>query len=42
MSNPVVDISAENSKVRILVVRTFEELMMARQCLKVVQGLSGR
>jgi acetate kinase len=33
--NPVVKISAASSGVRILVVRTFEELMMARQCLKV-------
>jgi len=35
--NPVVEISAASSRVRILVVRTFEELMMARQCLKVVE-----
>jgi acetate kinase len=34
--NPVVEISAASSRVRILVVRTFEELMMARQCMKVV------
>lgn len=33
---PVVEISAASSSVRILVIRTFEELMMARQCLKVV------
>jgi acetate kinase len=35
--NPVVDISATSSKARILVVRTFEELMMARQCATVVE-----
>ena len=33
----VIDISAPSSKVKILVVDTFEELMMARQCLKVVR-----
>jgi acetate kinase len=32
-----VDISAPQSQVRILVVRTFEELMMARQCMDVVR-----
>lgn len=35
--NDVVDISAENSRVKILVIRTFEELMMARQCLDVAK-----
>lgn len=35
--DPVVEISAASSGVRILVVRTFEELMMARQCLQVVR-----
>ncbi len=47
--NPVVDItgtvpeslpggsSADTSRTRILVIRTFEELMMARQCIKVVE-----
>jgi acetate kinase len=34
--NPVVDITAPSSKVKILVIRTFEELMMARQCANVV------
>ena len=34
--NPVADISAPSSKVKILVVRTFEELMMAHQCAAVV------
>jgi acetate kinase len=35
--NPVVDISGASSRVRILVIRTFEELMMARQCKKALQ-----
>jgi len=35
--NPVADISANSSRVKILVVRTFEELMMARQCAAVVE-----
>jgi len=40
---PVADISAASSKVKILVVRTFEELMMARQCAAVVEkGFAGR
>lgn len=40
--NPVVDITAPASRARILVVRTFEELMMARQCKAVVEReLSG-
>lgn len=34
--NPVEDISAASSRTRILVIETFEELMMARQCRKVV------
>jgi len=34
--NEVEDISAESSPIAILVIETFEELMMARQCLKVV------
>lgn len=33
--NPVLDISHPESKVKIFVVRTFEELMMARECLNV-------
>ncbi|MBM4329527.1 MAG: acetate kinase, partial [Deltaproteobacteria bacterium] len=32
------EISAADSKTRILVMETFEELMMARQCLKVLEG----
>lgn len=32
----VVDITGPDSKVNILIIRTFEELMMARQCAKVV------
>lgn len=36
--DPVLDISHRDSRVRILVVRTFEELMMARECLDVVTG----
>lgn len=35
---PVADISAADSRIKILVVETFEELMMARQCLKVLQA----
>jgi acetate kinase len=31
--NPVMDISGQASQARILVVNTFEELMMARQCM---------
>jgi len=38
--NPVVEISAAASNVRILVIRTFEELMMARQCLQALQEMS--
>jgi acetate kinase len=34
---PVVDISAASSRVRIFVIRTFEELMMARQCLQAME-----
>lgn len=34
----VVDIAVAASKTRILVVRTFEELMMARQCLRALAG----
>lgn len=33
MENPVVDISGPTSQARILVINTFEELMMARQCV---------
>jgi acetate kinase len=35
---PVLDINAAGSKARILVVPTFEELMMARQCVRVLAG----
>jgi len=35
--NAVVDISGNGSTVRILVIETFEELMMARQCRDVVE-----
>ncbi len=40
-ADPVVDITAGTSTVRILVIRTFEELMMARQCTKVIEQESG-
>jgi len=33
---PVADISANSSRIKILVVRTFEELIMARQCAAVL------
>jgi len=36
--DPVADVTRSDSKVRILVVRTFEELMMARQCMKVIRS----
>lgn len=36
--NPVMDFSSTDSPVRILVARTFEELIMARQCLGVVES----
>jgi acetate kinase len=35
--NPTLDISHSESRIRILVVRTFEELMMARECLHVLE-----
>lgn len=35
----VVDISSSRSKVRILVIKTFEEIMMARQCLRLAEDL---
>lgn len=41
VEDPVVDITADTSRVRILVIRTFEELMMARQCMKVVEMEQG-
>jgi acetate kinase len=34
--DPVADVSAEDSKTKILVIRTFEELMMARQCAECI------
>ena len=36
-----MDISTGTSRVRVLVVRTNEELMIARDTLEVVQGASG-
>jgi acetate kinase len=36
--NPVLEISSEDSPIRILVVHTFEELMIARECLAVIEG----
>ena len=33
---PVADLSADQSRAKILVIQTFEELMMARQCYEVV------
>jgi acetate kinase len=38
----VTDISSENSRVRILVIKTFEEIIMARQSLKLVEELNGQ
>lgn len=35
-TDPVADISSPESNVRILVIRTFEELMMARQCTRCI------
>ena len=35
----VVDISSSRSKVRILVIKTFEEIMMARQCLRLAEDI---
>ncbi|MEW6349006.1 MAG: acetate/propionate family kinase [Thermodesulfobacteriota bacterium] len=37
-ASPVVQISAAASPTRVLAIRTFEELIMARQCLRVVEG----
>ncbi|MFH0825743.1 MAG: acetate/propionate family kinase [Pseudomonadota bacterium] len=37
-ADPVADLSAAESRVTILAVFTFEELMMARQCLRVMDG----
>jgi acetate kinase len=34
--SPVVDLSADQSRAKILAIQTFEELMMARQCYEVV------
>jgi acetate kinase len=39
--NQVIDISATDSRVSILVIETFEELMMARQCRDVVERTMG-
>lgn len=38
-NNEVVDISSTESSTRILVIKTFEELVMARQCLKLATGI---
>lgn len=37
-TDPIADVTHPGSKVRILVIRTFEELMMARQCMKVLRS----
>ena len=39
--NDGAEISAVDSKVKILVIETFEELMMARQCRDVVEREQG-
>ncbi len=39
VNNEVVDISSTESSTRILVIKTFEELVMARQCLKLAIGI---
>ncbi len=36
--SPVAEVSANDSRTKILVIRTFEELIMARQCLRVVEA----
>jgi acetate kinase len=38
-NHSVVDISASSSRVKVLAVKTFEELIMARQCRDVVEKL---
>ena len=40
VATPVVDISASESRVKVLVIRTFEEIVMARQCLAVLKDAS--
>jgi acetate kinase len=35
--NPIADISADGSKAKILVIHTFEEIMMARECYALVK-----
>jgi acetate kinase len=37
---PVADLSADQSRAKILAIHTFEELMMARQCYEVVMSQS--
>jgi acetate kinase len=38
LENPVVDISLGSSRTKVLVVHTFEELMMARQCMEALRA----
>ncbi len=38
--NPVKDITGRESKTRILAIRTFEELIMARQCVEIVNSVT--
>ena len=39
-ATPVADVSASDSRVKVLVIRTFEEIVMARQCLAVLKDAS--
>ena len=41
MTNPVQEISSENSPIRILVIRANEELMIARECYRITQDVLG-
>jgi len=41
MTNPVQEISSENSPIRILVIRANEELMIARDCYRITQDVLG-
>jgi acetate kinase len=38
--NPVKDITGRESKIRILAIRSFEELIMARQCVEIVKNVT--
>ena len=40
--DPVLEITSSESRIRIFVVRTFEELMMARECLSVLMTVRGQ